>query len=104
MLKGYLLGMEVEAGCLLVAIEWVAEDGGVQTFCVGAMYSELVGASCLGIERQAVLVHVVCRRYVLGEFGGLQFLDEFPFCDGFRAMFMTHHLARTVEEVGHQGE
>ena len=53
MLESNLLGMEMEAGCLLVAIERVAEDRGVQTLLMGAVHSELVGSAGLRIEGEA---------------------------------------------------
>ena len=52
------LGMEVEAGCLLAAIERVAKDRGIQSFLVGTMYTELVGTSCLGIESETEMLVV----------------------------------------------
>lgn len=48
MLEGNLFGMEVKAACLLVAIERVAEDRGIQAFVVGTMHTELIVLPVLG--------------------------------------------------------
>ena len=47
MLECDFLGMEVEARSLLIAIEWIAKDGGIQTLVMGAMHSKLMGATSL---------------------------------------------------------
>ena len=58
--------MEVEAGCLLAAIERVAKERGIQSFPVGTMYTELVGTSRLGIESEAEMLVVSLVYYLFG--------------------------------------
>lgn len=83
MLEGYLLGMEVEAGCLLVAIEWVAQDGSIQAFLMSTMYTELVGSAGLWIESETKMSIVDSLQYLI-------------LCDGLLALFVVYDLARTV--------
>ena len=56
MLKGYLLSVEVETGCLLVTIEWVTKDRGIQAISVCAVYTELVCAACLWVKGKAEIM------------------------------------------------
>lgn len=84
--------MEVEAGCLLAAIERVAKDRGIQSFPVGTMYTELVGTSRVRIESEAemLVVFFVSKNFV--------------FRNRFLSLFMIYNLAWTIEIVGHQRE
>ena len=50
MFEGYLFCMEMQSGSLLVAVEWIAEDGRIQSFLMGTMHSELVGTDGFRIE------------------------------------------------------
>ena len=52
MFEGDGFCMEVKSVCLHVSVEWVAKDGGIQTFSVGAVYSQLVSTPSLRIESQ----------------------------------------------------
>ena len=52
MFEGDGFCMEVKSVCLHVSVEWVAKDGGIQTFSVSAVYSQLVSTPSLRIESQ----------------------------------------------------
>ena len=77
------LGVEVEAvgGC---AVEGVAQDGGAEAVGVGCVYTELMGAPCLGEEEDTVCV----EHLVVG--------------DGVFAMLTVDDLAGTVEGIGQE--
>ena len=95
--------MEVEAGCLLAAIERVAKDRGIQSFPVGTMYTELVGTSRLGIESEAEMLVVSFVFFVTKSI--VFFVSKnFVFRNRFLSLFMIYNLAWTVEIVGHQRE
>ena len=89
MLEGNLLGMEMKAACLLVAIERVAKDGSIQAFVVGTMHTELMGPARLGIERQT-------------EMGGIDAIQNLILRNRLLALFMIHNLAGTIQIIGHQ--
>ncbi len=91
MLEGNLFGMEMQSACLLVAVERIAQDGGIQAFLMGTMHAQLVGSARLGIERQA-------------EMGGVDALQNLIFRNGLLALLVIHNLAGTVQVIGHQTE
>ena len=79
--EGEALGVEVEAvgG---YAVEGVAQDGCAEAVGVGSVYTELVGAPCLGEEEDTVCV----EHLVVG--------------DGAFAVLKVDDLAGTVEGIG----
>lgn len=94
--------MKVEPVCFLVAIEWVTEDGSIQTFVVGTMHSQLMCSPRLRIKRQAEV-------YTFMAFGFFPLSSSFfpynlVFRDGFLAILVAYHLAWPVEVVWHQWE
>ena len=89
MLEGNLLGMEMKAACLLVAIKRVAKDGSIQAFVVGTMHTELMGSARLGIERQT-------------EMGGIDAIQNLILRNRLLALIMIHNLAGTIQIIGHQ--
>ena len=89
--------MEVEAGCLLAAIERVAKDRGIQSFPVGTMYTELVGTSRLGIESEAEMLVVSFVFFVTKSI--VFFVSKnFVFRNRFLSLFMIYNLAWTDRE------
>ena len=83
MFEGYLFCMEMQSGSLLVAVEWIAEDGRIQSFLMGTMHSELVGSAGFRSESYS-------------EMGIVDRLQYFILRDGFLALSMIHYLAGTV--------
>ena len=83
MFEGYLFCMEMETASLLVAVEWIAEDRGIQAFVMSTMHSELVGSAGFRIESYS-------------EMGIVDRLQYFILRDGFLALSMIHYLAGTV--------
>ena len=75
--------MEMQSGSLLVAVEWIAEDGRIQSFLMGTMHSELVGSAGFRIESYS-------------EMGIVDRFQYFILRDGFLALSMIHYLAGTV--------
>lgn len=89
MAEGHGLGMQEEAGGP-TAIQVVAYDGGVQSFRMGGMHPQLVGAPREGIEGHAGLT-VAARQDLKTRDGGF-------------AVYRAHHLPWTVVRVGAEGK
>ena len=87
MFEGNLLGMEMQSGSLLVAVERIAQDGRIQALLMGTMHAQLVGSARLGIEGDA-------------EMGVVDALQDFILRDGLLALFVIHHLAGAVQIIG----
>ena len=90
-LEGDFLGMKMQSGCRLVAIERIAQDRGIQTFLMSTMHSQLVGSARLRIERQAKM-------------GIVNTLQNLILRNGLLALFAIHHLAGTVQKICYQRE
>ena len=89
MFEGNLLGMEIQSGSLLVAVERIAQDGSIQTLLMGTMHTQLVGSARLGIEGDA-------------EMGAVDALQNFILRNGLLALLVIHHLAGAVQIIGQQ--
>ena len=89
MFEGNLLGMEMQSGSLLVAVERIAQDGSIQTLLMGTMHAQLVGSARLGIEGNA-------------EMGAVDALQNFILRNGLLALLVIHYLAGAVQIIGQQ--
>ena len=78
--KSDFVGVEKESLCLFAAVECVAKYRIVKSVLVGAVNTELVSATCLGIKINS------------WEFG----INHFVLCYCGFAVFVVHHLTRTV--------
>ena len=86
--KCNLFGMEAEAAALL-PIKAVAYNGTMKSGGMGGVNAQLVGTSCLGIERDAGFFPVVCNDLVAG--------------DGLLPETGMNHLKGTVHRIGAEG-
>ena len=82
--KSDFVGVEKESLCLFSAVECVAKYRIAESVLVGAVNTELVSATCLGIKINS------------WEFG----INHFVLCYCWFAVFVVHHLTRTVIKVG----
>lgn len=89
MAEGHGLGMQEEAGGP-TAIQVVAYDRGVQSFRMGGMHPQLVGAPREGIESHAGLA-AAARQDLEARDGGF-------------AVCRAHHLPWAVVRVGAEGK
>lgn len=87
MFEGNLLGMEMQSGSLLVAVERIAQDGRIQALLMGTMHAQLVGSARLGIEGDA-------------EMGAVDALQDFILRDGLLALLVIYYLAGAVQIIG----
>ena len=79
----------MQSGSLLVAVEWIAQDGSIQTLLMGTMHAQLVGSARLGIEGDA-------------EVGAVDALQNFILRNGLLALLVIHYLAGAVQIIGQQ--
>ena len=82
--KSDFVGVEKESLCLFAAVECVAKYRIAEPVLVGAVNTELVSATSLGIKINS------------WEFG----INHFVLCYCWFAVFVVHHLTRTVIKVG----
>ena len=81
-----LLSMQIQTVGLFAAIEGVALDGVMKTLLVGAMHTQLMGATGMGDELDTLMA----QRLIRGQ--------------GRLAMLYIHHLTGTVQRVSAQGQ
>ena len=84
-----LLGMKMQSGCRLVAVERIADDGSIQTLLMSTMHAQLVRSTRLRIERDAKM-------------GAVDALQNFILRNGLLALLVIYHLAGAVQIIGQQ--